>query len=80
MEDRLDMTALDIKTLKEIREERGISIGELALKAGVSPSTIARTENGLLIRNSSKVKIAKALNIPPTRIDFFVVGHNQSDV
>ena len=76
MEDRLDMTALDIKTLKEIREEHGISIGELALKAGVSPSTISRTENGLLIRNSSKVKIAKALNIPPKRIDFFVVGHN----
>lgn len=74
------MSALKIDTLKEIREEHGITIRELALKAGISASTISRTENGLPIRNSSKVKIAKALNIPPKRIDFFVVGHNQSDV
>lgn len=67
------MSALRINTLKEIRGEHGISIGELALKAGISPSTISRTENGLPIRNSSKVKIAKALNISPKKIDFFVV-------
>ena len=58
-----------------MREEKGLSIGELAIKAGVSPSTISRTENGLPIKNATKVKIAKALNVSPKEIEFFVVRH-----
>ena len=65
----------DMKTLKELREENGLSISDLALKAGVSPSTIARTESGLPIRNATKVKIAKALKVPPEEIEFFIVRH-----
>ena len=69
----MNIKTLDIKTLKEMREEKGLSIGELAIKAGVSPSTISRTENGLPIRKAAKVKIAKALKICPKDIEFFVV-------
>ena len=61
---------LDVKTLKEIREENALSIRDLALKAGVSPSTIVRIENGLPIRHISKRKIAKALHKKPSDIDF----------
>ena len=69
------MSTLDMKTLKEIREEKALSIRDLALKAGVSPSTISRTENGLPIKNATKVKIAKALKVSPKEIEFFVVRH-----
>jgi transcriptional regulator with XRE-family HTH domain len=70
-----NMKTLDMKTLKELREEKGLSINELAAKAGVSSSTIARTESGLPIRNTTKVKIAKALKVPLEEIEFFVVRH-----
>ena len=69
------MSTLDMKTLKEIREEKALSIRDLALKAGVSPSTISRTENGLPIKNATKVKIAKALKVSLKEIEFFVVRH-----
>lgn len=59
-----DMKTLDMKTLKELREEKGLSVNDLAAKAGVSPSTIARTESGLPIRNTTKMKIAAALKVP----------------
>ena len=71
----MNIKTLDIKTLKEMREEKGLSIGELAIKAGVSPSTISRTENGLPIKNATKVKIAKALKVSLKEIEFFVVRH-----
>ena len=70
-----DMKTLDMKTLKELREEKGLSITDLAAKAGVSPSTIARTESGLPIRNTTKVKIAAALKVPLQEIEFFIVRH-----
>jgi transcriptional regulator with XRE-family HTH domain len=70
-----DMKTLDMKTLKELREEKGLSITDLAAKAGVSPSTIARTESGLPIRNATKIKIAAALKVPLQEIEFFIVRH-----
>ena len=64
------MNALDIKTLKEIRIEKGISVGRLAKLANLSISTIVRTEKGLPVRNSTKVKIAKALKTSPNQLNF----------
>ena len=61
---------LTVRTLKELREENAFSIRDLAVKAGVSPSTIARIESGLPARHISKRKIAKALKVSPKNIDW----------
>ena len=66
---------MSFKTVREIREERGLSLRTLATKAGVSRNTLARIESGLPIRRSTKAKIAKALKVPPGDIEFFVVRH-----
>jgi len=47
--------------VKKIREERLMSKSELARRAGVSPITIDRIEEGLPCRVESKRKIIKAL-------------------
>jgi len=61
---------LYVKTLKELREENALSIRDLAAKAGVSPSTIARIESGLPARHISKRAICKALKVRPQDIDW----------
>ena len=61
---------LAVKKLKEIREKKALSMRDLALKAGISPSTIVRIENGLPVRHITKRKIAKALGVEPNSIDF----------
>jgi transcriptional regulator with XRE-family HTH domain len=45
------------RTLKEIREEKALSMRDMARKAGVSPITIARIENGLPVTHATKLKV-----------------------
>jgi transcriptional regulator with XRE-family HTH domain len=59
-----------MKTVKEIRLERGLKIIDLATKAGVSFGTIIRIERGLPTTPITKHKIAKALRKRPSAIDF----------
>ena len=61
------------RTLKAIRDENGLSIHDFAVKVGVSPSTIEKIEGGLPVTATTKRKIAKALELPLTDIEFFVV-------
>ena len=51
------------KTLKEIRENLMISKAELSRKAGISPLTITRIENGMSCRIKTKRKISVALGL-----------------
>ena len=51
---------------KEIREAQLMSKAELARKAGVSPVTIDRIENGAECRMSTKRKIILALGLKLT--------------
>ena len=62
------------RTLKAIRDENGLSIHDFAVKVGVSPSTIEKIEGGLPVTATTKNKIAKALELPLTDIEFFVVN------
>jgi len=50
--------------LKRVREERLLSKAELARKAGISPLTIDRIENGMQCRLETKRKIILALGFP----------------
>jgi len=59
-----------MKTLKELRLENGLSIIDLATKAGVSFGTIVRIERGLPAKPVTKRKIAKALHLRLPDIDF----------
>jgi len=54
---------------KEIREAQLMSKAELARKAGVSPVTIDRIENGAECRMSTKRKIILALGLKLTDRD-----------
>ena len=49
--------------LRKIREELLISKAELARKAGISPLTIDRVENGYSCRVDTKRKIIQALGL-----------------
>ena len=62
-----------MKTLKEIREEKGFSIKDLATRANVSPASISKIESGLPVGNEIKQKLAKALKLPLSEIEFFEV-------
>ena len=64
------VTILEMKTLKEIREENAISIRDLAKMSGVSTNTIVRLEKGLPARHVTRRAIAKALHKHPSDIDF----------
>jgi len=50
-------------SLKEIRENLMISKAELSRKAGISPLTITRIENGMSCRMKTKRKIILALGL-----------------
>jgi DNA-binding XRE family transcriptional regulator len=52
--------------VREIREAQLMSKAELARKAGVSPVTIDRIENGLDCRMSTRRKIILALGLKLT--------------
>jgi len=62
-----------MKTLKEIREEKGFSIKDLAIRANVSPASISKIESGLQVDNEIKQKLAKVLKLPLSEIEFFEV-------
>ena len=68
----LTITALSLKWLpmknqvRKIREAQLMSKAELARKAGVSPVTIDRIENGAECRMSTKRKIILALGLKLT--------------
>ena len=51
--------------LRRFREDRLISVAELARKAGISPLTIAKIEKGESCRLETKNKILKARGISP---------------
>ena len=59
--DRMDT---DMKNqVREIREAQLMSKAELARKAGISPVTIDRIENGAVCRMATKRKIILALGL-----------------
>ena len=54
---------MDQNAVKKIREKLLVSKAELARKAGVSPITIDRVENGMACRMETKRKIIFALGL-----------------
>ncbi len=52
--------------VQRLREEQLLTKAELARKAGVSPLTVARIENGLDCRVDTKRKIILALGLTPS--------------
>ena len=55
--------------LRELRRQRGLTVEQMAVLAGVDKSTISRAERGLQrLRPESIVKISKALRVPPRRV------------
>lgn len=59
-----------MKTLKDLRLEKCFSIRDLANAAGVSPTTIQNIESGIKPVLRTKRKIAKALNVDPSNVDW----------
>ena len=51
------------KRLKDLRQEKGLSVKDMALKIGVSPSTYREWEYGRQIKGEPYVKIAEALDV-----------------
>lgn len=53
------------KCLKELREEKGISLNTFAGESGMTSATVSRVENGLVdTRFTTLVQYACALEIP----------------
>lgn len=53
---------LNVSQLREIRQERGMSLGDLAAATGLHPSTISKIENGQRWpRKDTLERMAKAL-------------------
>lgn len=57
---------MEINSLKRIRESLMLSKSELARKAGVSPLTITRIEQGKQCRIETQRKILLALGLKPS--------------
>ena len=58
-------------TLREARARRLLSIRALAVKAGVTPSTIVQLEAGRPARFTTMRKVAAALDVEPGEIAEF---------
>jgi predicted transcriptional regulator len=65
-----------VNLVKKIREELLISKSELARKAGVSPLTIDRVENGMDCRMDTKRKIISALGYAVSEKDKVFPRHS----
>lgn len=53
------------KCLKELREEKDISLNTFACESGMTSATISRVENGLVnTRFTTLIQYARALEIP----------------
>jgi DNA-binding XRE family transcriptional regulator len=70
-----------MKTLKQHRRERALSIRDLAEKAGVSHQTIVSGEAGKPLRLISMRRIAEALGVRPMEVREFagVLGGGDAD-
>ena len=69
--DLLDTKANDIcqDGIRSLRKQRGLTIEQTAMLAGVDPSTISRAERGLQkLKPESVVKLSRALKVPTNRI------------
>lgn len=67
----MDQNKIDeiIKTIKAIRDKRGISQREMARRMGVHPSVYNRFENGTRTPNTGTiVKIADILGVDPAEL------------
>ena len=55
--------------LRKLRRQRGLTLEQVAVLAGVDKSTVSRAERGLQkLRPDSIVRISRALKVPPRRI------------
>jgi len=65
-----EMPRIDREKLRQLREERFLSHRELAMAAGVSPTTVLTLEQRDDIEPQRRTirKLAKALNIEPTEL------------
>jgi transcriptional regulator with XRE-family HTH domain len=55
--------------LRQIREERGLTLDQLGVLAGVDASTISRAERGLQgLRPETVVRLSRALKVKTGRI------------
>jgi transcriptional regulator with XRE-family HTH domain len=55
--------------IRRIREERGMGQSELAKASGVRPTTISNLENGYAASSKYLPRIARALDVPPSKLD-----------
>ena len=63
---RNEATRRTRNNVQRLREAQLLTKAELARKAGVSPLTVARIENGLECRMDTQRKIIVALGLTPT--------------
>lgn len=69
-----------MKTLREWRRERLISIEDLAEKTGVSTKTIVETELGRTRPKFRTIrKLSEALNVEPREVSEFAAAIDQRD-
>jgi len=54
--------------LKELREERSLSVRELAKQAGVHYNTIHRAEHGRTLQPRNRRKVAEVLGVDPKEL------------
>jgi|tagenome__1003787_1003787.scaffolds.fasta_scaffold13162799_1 HTH-type transcriptional regulator, competence development regulator len=57
---------VNTETLRTLREERVLTVSELARQAGVSKNTISKAENGGSVYPSTVRKLAQALGVDPS--------------
>ena len=58
-----------MNTLKSLRKQRVMSIGDLSAESGVHRNTISRIENGEAEARTSTIrKLAKALGVDPSEL------------
>ena len=73
MNSRLSTVALDVRrrvalAVTELRTGRGWTRAELARRAGVAHSTVARAESARQIRIDTLSRLAQAFEVPATRL------------
>lgn len=56
-------------TIREIRESKGLSQTDLAVKSGVSIGTIGRIERQEPVQKSTVILVCQALNISPDNVE-----------
>lgn len=59
-----------VATLAELREQRALSLSELAELSGVPPATIHGVERGHVPHPRTRRLLAKALGLAPNEIDW----------